>query len=105
MGDKIRIVAGFLTIDPPHMMRPLSRFIRGDYGLESIIWVEFIILCSLEVVNQLQRQGPDAMFFINKLYGVQCGLRKLNETYKGDSAICYKIAAMKQLIDKFISNY
>ena len=95
VGDKLRVVDGVLEVDPPHMLRAASRFLRGDYGLESVVWVEYVILCSLE---RLLEDPQGTAQLAEQLCAAYSGLRKLSTTYRGDSAIGYKIASLQQLL-------
>ena len=99
VGDKLRVVDGVLEVDPPRMLRAASRFLRGDYGLESVVWVEYVILCSLERLRDRRLEDPQGTAQLaEQLCAAYSGLRKLSTTYRGDSAIGYKIASLQQLL-------
>lgn len=102
VGDKICVVDGALQVDPPRATRAVSRYLRGDYGLESVVWVEYVVLCTLEAIRDRREREPRGVKALrDKLYRVHGGLRKLAKTYEGDCAIAYKIAAMCLLIGRF----
>ena len=48
-------------------MRAVTRYIRGDYGLESIVWVEYVLLCTQRLLRPPLHHGDSAWVFVGEL--------------------------------------
>lgn len=101
-NDKMIVVNKLLNVDT-RVLQPLRRWYTSDSRMDTIAFIEFVILSALECLQKTKDNVYDDETMKRELLNTLSGLDNVSATYKIDTLIISKLDILKEKINRLCS--